>query len=226
MNIKISPENGATYAKWMSLGYGVASFGLVFIVEHLGGVLQATLTLNGLIGGVTLGLFVLGIVCKQANTKGAFYGGLLSLALVIFVGVVGQIGSVEIQALPTSVERCDCHVNVTGLIENLLTESLQPMEAESFTSWSIFRLSYMWFSMIGCLLTVFLGWAISLIVDGLQRRSVRRITCNGIHNSGQSAEVLRCETLVTSTTVKADDTTCAEGHVNLGIHLDDENDSK
>lgn len=69
MNIKISPDKGATYAKWMSLGYGIFSFGLVFIVEHLGGVLQATLTLNGLIGGVTLGLFVLGMAFKSANTK-------------------------------------------------------------------------------------------------------------------------------------------------------------
>lgn len=133
MNIKISPEKGATYAKWMSLGYGVGSFGLVFIVEHLGGVLQATLTLNGLIGGVTLGLFVLGIACKQANTKGAFYGGLLSLALVIFVGVVAQIANVETPALPTSVEHCDCHVNVTGIIDDLLSESLLLPAEQGFT---------------------------------------------------------------------------------------------
>ena len=73
LNIKISPDRGAFYAKWMSLGYGVLSFGLVFIVEHLGGVLQATLTLNGLIGGVTLGLFVLGIFFKKANTKVYFF---------------------------------------------------------------------------------------------------------------------------------------------------------
>lgn len=45
------------------------SFALVFLVEQLGGILQATLTLNGLIGGVTLGLFSLGIFFKSANTK-------------------------------------------------------------------------------------------------------------------------------------------------------------
>lgn len=133
MNIKISPEKGATYAKWMSLGFGIASFGLVFIVEHLGGVLQATLTLNGLIGGVTLGLFVLGIACKQANTKGAFYGGLLSLALVIFVGVVAQIVSVEQPSLPTSIDNCDCHVNMTNIIGNLLTEPVEIVEEGGFT---------------------------------------------------------------------------------------------
>lgn len=49
--------------------YGMLSFALVFLVEQLGGILQATLTLNGLIGGVTLGLFSLGIFFKSANSK-------------------------------------------------------------------------------------------------------------------------------------------------------------
>ncbi|ALC43380.1 CG5687 [Drosophila busckii] len=228
LNIKISPEKGATYAKWMSLGYGIASFGLVFIVEHLGGVLQATLTLNGLIGGVTLGLFVLGIACKQANAKGAFYGGLLSLALVVFIGVMAQLGSVETPTLPTSVELCNCHMNVTGIIEELLTESLQPLPAEGFASWSIFRLSYMWFSMIGCLLTVFLGWLFSLIIEMIERRSVLRITSKGIDNPALSEEVCKAEptTVQLSTTVKPLDTSGDEGHVNLAIRLDDETSDK
>lgn len=51
------------------LSYGILSFALVFLVEQLGGILQATLTLNGLIGGVTLGLFSLGIFFKSANSK-------------------------------------------------------------------------------------------------------------------------------------------------------------
>uniref|UniRef100_A0A182S9P3 Uncharacterized protein n=1 Tax=Anopheles maculatus TaxID=74869 RepID=A0A182S9P3_9DIPT len=50
-------------------GFGLVSFGLVFVVERLGGILQATLTLNGLIGGVTLGLFSLGIFFRRANSK-------------------------------------------------------------------------------------------------------------------------------------------------------------
>lgn len=52
--------------------YGVISFALVFLVEQLGGILQATLTLNGLIGGVTLGLFSLGIFFKAANSTVRF----------------------------------------------------------------------------------------------------------------------------------------------------------
>jgi hypothetical protein len=48
--------------------YGIFSFGLIFLVEGRG-VLQATLTLNGLVGGILLGLFSLGIFFKSANVK-------------------------------------------------------------------------------------------------------------------------------------------------------------
>jgi solute carrier family 5 (sodium-coupled monocarboxylate transporter), member 8/12 len=48
--------------------YGIFSFGLIFLVEGRG-ILQATLTLNGLVGGILLGLFSLGIFFERANVK-------------------------------------------------------------------------------------------------------------------------------------------------------------
>ncbi|XP_058122991.1 sodium-coupled monocarboxylate transporter 1 [Anopheles ziemanni] len=107
MEVKIPEGKGALYAKWMSLGFGLVSFGLVFVVERLGGILQATLTLNGLIGGVTLGLFSLGIFFRRANSKGAMFGGITALVLVIVVGVLAQLNNEEPVPLPTSVEGCN-----------------------------------------------------------------------------------------------------------------------
>ncbi|XP_055626052.1 sodium-coupled monocarboxylate transporter 1 [Toxorhynchites rutilus septentrionalis] len=106
--MKIPQEKASLYAKWMSLGYGVLSFGLVFVVERLGGILQATLTLNGLIGGVTLGLFSLGIFFRSANSKGALYGGILSMAFVIYIGIMAQINGVPVTPLPSSLDTCNC----------------------------------------------------------------------------------------------------------------------
>lgn len=48
--------------------YGIFSFGLIFLVEGRG-ILQATLTLNGLVGGILLGLFSLGIFFPRANVQ-------------------------------------------------------------------------------------------------------------------------------------------------------------
>ncbi|XP_055532452.1 sodium-coupled monocarboxylate transporter 1 isoform X2 [Wyeomyia smithii] len=113
--LKIPAEKSQTYAKWMSLGYGIFSFGLVFVVERLGGILQATLTLNGLIGGVTLGLFSLGLFFRNANSKGALYGGLLSLAFVIYIGVMAQITGEPVTPLPTSIDTCNCTQSPSSL---------------------------------------------------------------------------------------------------------------
>lgn len=91
----------------------MVSFALVFLVEQLGGILQATLTLNGLIGGVTLGLFSLGVLFKSANSKGALYGGILSLVLVVYVGIMAQLNNVEPIPLSSSLTACECFSNET-----------------------------------------------------------------------------------------------------------------
>ncbi|XP_055607191.1 LOW QUALITY PROTEIN: sodium-coupled monocarboxylate transporter 1 [Uranotaenia lowii] len=254
---KIPPERGAFYAKWMSLGYGLLSFALVFVVERLGGILQATLTLNGLIGGVTLGLFSLGMFFRPANSKGALYGGILSLALVIFIGIMAQINGEPVVPLPSSLDGCNCtqnqeqqqqqihydsyssvvlssilggHDDVDGTGRTILTRFDGPVsmalvaagslstatsgdlglpaasgsaasmmqimsrsaEDESPLA-SVYRISYMWYSFLGMILTVLFGLIISLLTGGLScskkqmtldHHSPRRSTEGGATNLG------------------------------------------
>ncbi|XP_050094716.1 sodium-coupled monocarboxylate transporter 1 [Anopheles aquasalis] len=213
MEWKIPQGKGALYAKWMSLGFGLVSFGLVFVVERLGGILQATLTLNGLIGGVTLGLFSLGIFFRRANSKGALYGGVTALLLVIVVGVLAQLNNEDPAPLPSSV--AGCNATIFGDLGNhpAMTYALHPGDGSSLalalsleddatgtgdgeqqfwnseahdgsfysfhrqardvdstdssddSSWfsSVLRISYMWYSCLGALLTMLFGIIVSLI---------------------------------------------------------------
>lgn len=80
----------------------------------------------------------------------------------------------------------------------------------------------MWFSMLGCLLTVFLGWLISVIIDAVQRRNVLRLTAKGIDNPAVSEDVFKCDEPVIFTTMKPIEPSSGEGHINLAIRLDDE----
>lgn len=89
----------------------------------MGGILQATLTLNGLIGGVTLGLFSLGVLFKSANSKGALYGGILSLVLVVYVGIMAQLNNVDPTPLSSSLLKCECSTNETIPMEVEITPS-------------------------------------------------------------------------------------------------------
>jgi Na+/proline symporter len=168
LNIKITPAKSIVYAKWMNFGYGVLSFGLIFLIEGRS-VLQATLTLNGLIGGIILGLFCLGIFFKKANLKGALYGGLLSTLCVITLGIFALSYNEDEPFLPTSTEGCNCRVDSTP-------KPLPP--ADSGDPWYayIYQVSYMWYSMIGTILTIVLGLIISFITQLYDDWRIERIT--------------------------------------------------
>lgn len=69
VSIEASTDNNLqTFFYENFFSYGIFSFGLIFLVEGRG-ILQATLTLNGMVGGILLGLFSLGIFFKRANIK-------------------------------------------------------------------------------------------------------------------------------------------------------------
>lgn len=169
LNVKITPQDATRYAKWLNFGYGVLSFALIFLVEGKG-ILQATLTLNGLIGGIALGLFCLGIFFKRANLKGALYGGLVSTCLVVTLGICALTYGTQDEYLELSTEGCSCLVNST--ITEIVTAQAEP---EAWYT-SLYKISYMWYSMIGTLLTILLGLIASEIVQFISDRSIRKIT--------------------------------------------------
>lgn len=91
MGIKVPAERGAFWSKWISVLFGVLSFALVFVVEQLGSVLQVALSFNGMVGGVVLGLFTLGMFFPWANAKGAVVGSATALGLVVWIGLGAQV---------------------------------------------------------------------------------------------------------------------------------------
>lgn len=61
------------------------------MIAQLGSVMQVALSFNGMVGGVTLGLFSLGMFFPWANAKGAMVGAVTAMALVLWMGLGQQI---------------------------------------------------------------------------------------------------------------------------------------
>lgn len=76
----------AMLSKGLALVYGVICIGVAFLAQFLGGILQASLVLFGVVGGPLLGLFTLGMTTEIASQWGAIPGLFISIALSIWLG--------------------------------------------------------------------------------------------------------------------------------------------
>ncbi len=74
-------------ARWWTLFYGVVTALFALVVGRLGSLVEASNKIGGLFGGPLLGIFLLGILSRRANARGALIGavcGCLSVIVVAF----------------------------------------------------------------------------------------------------------------------------------------------
>ncbi|XP_076180480.1 sodium-coupled monocarboxylate transporter 1 isoform X2 [Ptiloglossa arizonensis] len=197
---------GAIYARWISIFFGALSFALVFVVERLGSVLQVALSFNGMVGGITLGLFSLGMFVPWANAKGAISGAIVSLIIVLWIGIGAQVAAltdrISMDTKLVSIDACPCVNNITSVTTNHLVDDLDEVS-------SIYKISYLWYSAIGCILTMVTGVVVSF-ATGFQKPA----DLDPDLLSPPIASLFRIITKPHSNNV--------QGITNLGLELDDE----
>lgn len=101
--------------------------------------LKVALSFNGMVGGVTLGMFSLGMFVPWANAKGAIVGAITALALVTWIGLGAQVanlnGQIHLVNKEMSIEYCPC-INQTAYDDQASGNDVETVEA-----WSIYRVS-------------------------------------------------------------------------------------
>lgn len=130
--------------------YGLVFLGVAFIAEHLGGVLQAALTIFAVVGGPVLGVFTLGMFTTFANEAGACSGLLSGLALTLWINFGRPRPSPT--RLLVSVEGC------AGNITLPVVPEINPGDY-----FYLYRLSYLWTSPIGLVCVLVVGSVVSLL---------------------------------------------------------------
>jgi sodium-coupled monocarboxylate transporter 8/12 len=76
-------EKQVTLARIWTVIYGLAVLGLAFVVQRLGTLLEASNKAIGLVGGPLIGLFLLGMITRRANDKGAVIGWAAGVAVLV-----------------------------------------------------------------------------------------------------------------------------------------------
>ncbi|NXC10641.1 SC5A8 protein, partial [Orthonyx spaldingii] len=162
----------------MSLFYGGVCIAMAALASLLGALLQAALSIFGMVGGPLLGLFALGILCSFANGIGAFVGLVSGFAISLWVGIGSQIyPPLPERTKPLYLSTAGCNIssgNLTSTEIPLTTVFSTPGAERPALADNWYSLSYLYFSTLGTLITVVVGIIISLLTGGLKQNTDRK----------------------------------------------------
>lgn len=150
---------------------GATCVALVFVVEKTGShVLQLTVSLSSITSGPSLGIFSMGVLLPWINAKGALIGGLTGLGFMGWVGLSAEAaiasGRMKFDEKPVTTEGCTYSF---PQVENLMLlippdTILNEKGGEIFSEpWALFRISYLWYTVTGALVTMSIGLVVSII---------------------------------------------------------------
>ncbi|KAM7423023.1 hypothetical protein PAMA_010857 [Pampus argenteus] len=163
---------------WMNMGlsvmFGALCIGMAGVASMMGSVLQAALSIFGMISGPLLGLYLLGMLFRTSNSTGGLVGMIIGLVLTLWVGIGSQLyPSIEkANLLQVSTEGCNntmSHNYTTTAPAVTLTP--QP-DARPALADSWYSLSYLYFSLLGTLTTVVCGLLVSMITGGCKQKKL------------------------------------------------------
>ncbi|XP_052021650.1 sodium-coupled monocarboxylate transporter 1 [Apodemus sylvaticus] len=170
----LSEKSLSWISQGMSVLYGALCIGMAAVASLMGALLQAALSIFGMIGGPLLGLFSLGILVPFANSVGALAGLLAGFAISLWVGIGAQLyPPLSERTLPLPLETHGC--NSTHNVSDWMSTTEMPFSTSAFQIHNVERtplmdnwysLSYLYFSTIGTLTTLFVGILVSLSTGG------------------------------------------------------------
>uniref|UniRef100_A0A672F727 Solute carrier family 5 member 8 n=1 Tax=Salarias fasciatus TaxID=181472 RepID=A0A672F727_SALFA len=131
--------------------YGALCVAMSGVASVMGGVLQAALSITGIIGGPLLGLFTLGVLFPFANSAGALSGLVSGLAVALWVGVGAQM-----YPPPPEMTR-PLALNTSGC--NFTANAERSVLRSGLADW--YSLSYLYFSVLGAVTAVGVGLLVS-----------------------------------------------------------------
>ncbi|UJR14173.1 hypothetical protein I4U23_001168 [Adineta vaga] len=115
MNKKISDERQGFASKIFSIVLGAVVILLTYVVSFLGSILNAALSLFGVLSGPIMGVFFLGFFFPQANRRGGLVGFLTSLCFIVWIFLGAQItkNQMKSEVLYLNISGCSLEINQT-----------------------------------------------------------------------------------------------------------------
>ncbi|XP_074904900.1 sodium-dependent multivitamin transporter isoform X1 [Buteo buteo] len=157
----LSESRATLLSKLLAFGYGLLCLGMAYVSSMLGPVLQAAISIFGMVGGPLLGLFCLGMFFPCANPMGAVVGLLAGLAMAFWVGIGSLLHSMRGAPPPNSTVLPPVGNLTTILATTLLAPTPAPQSPTGLQKF--YSLSYMWYSAHNSTTVILVGLLVSLL---------------------------------------------------------------
>ncbi|XP_046965119.1 sodium-coupled monocarboxylate transporter 1-like [Vanessa cardui] len=153
---KLSQKQTQILVRSVVVILGCICVGLVFVVEKLGSVLQLTMSLSSASMGPLAGIFLMGLFLPFIDGVGALSGGIAGLITAWWVAAQSQLA--QARGFLTFDEKERYTFNCTYSFEPMtIVEDITEGEVSY-----IYRLSYLWFTGLGCSVTIIVASFVSL----------------------------------------------------------------
>ncbi|XP_039094427.1 sodium-dependent multivitamin transporter isoform X1 [Hyaena hyaena] len=167
-------------SRLLGFGYGLLCLGMAYISSQMGSVLQAALSIFGMVGGPLLGLFCLGMFFPCANPAGAIVGLLAGLVMAFWIG----IGSI-VTKMASGVAPSPSNISSFSLPGNLTTiamTTLMPSTTHSRPTGlqRLYSLSYLWYSAHNSTTVIVVGLIVSWLTGGMRGRTLNPRTISPV----------------------------------------------
>lgn len=167
-----SERDSAFVSKVLSTFYGFICIGVAFLSQNLGGVLQASLTIFGVVGGPLLAIFTLGMFTKIANQWGVLIAHVVGMSVAMW----SQFGRPRPPAplLDFSTEDCS-KFNQSSISLNSFNNSFIDAQSDEQSYFYLYRISYLYAVIMGFFITFIFGYLLSYIFYKLGLQSMDKI---------------------------------------------------
>ncbi|XP_057678237.1 solute carrier family 5 member 6a isoform X2 [Corythoichthys intestinalis] len=165
-------ESKATLlSKGLALAYGLVCLAMAYLASVMGSVLQAALSIFGMVGGPLLGLFCLGMFFPWANSIGALVGLAAGLAMAFWIGIGSFVMRLPSAVPPLSTATQPPFVNMTTTVMTSLINGTTTKPRPTGVD-AIYSLSYMWYSAHNSTTVVVVGLLVSLLTGPMKEKQL------------------------------------------------------
>nr|XP_039271187.1 sodium-coupled monocarboxylate transporter 1-like [Styela clava] len=185
--VRWSDSTMIVVAKALACFYGFCGIGFACMCSILGNILQTSLTLLGILGGPTLGMYTMGAVFPLANSWGASIGFIsgVSFSSWIYAGSrhyppqlkywkpkyrstsecvsENDVESTFISMINTTMKMTNTSPFLSETVSNTAIASIQPYDAPRPALANLYDVSYLYYAPIGLAVTLVVGLFVSAL---------------------------------------------------------------